>query len=212
LDSSLLKKLPKKYCLFAFGTNVVTVDHEIEILCLLAEKFAEILPEISIVARTYPNSYEKSVDYSSLEKYKNIMLFDTQKYEYKMNFDEINNNKFTLINKSMGVINIGTTMGLEAAILNKPVIQIGFLPGRAKKFTDAKNYFSLDKILENDHLKNYVLNYKFEAVVRNEAELDQVIRHLKEGGKKLIEYSVYLKRLVDPNPDKPSIIKFIECL
>jgi hypothetical protein len=98
--------------------------------------------------------------------------------------------KFHQMAAACGIVNLGSTIGLEAAFTSTPILQIAFVPGRpgAPASTDIAD------LLLNEHLR-HLLDHDLPNVLHSEADLRRALRDITGGA--LDPYREYTRRLRD---------------
>ncbi|MBV6510864.1 MAG: hypothetical protein FMNOHCHN_00342 [Ignavibacteriaceae bacterium] len=186
---TFIEKVKDNYFLFLFSSSYNAYKQEIGLLLYLSRLLYEMQINTVIVARPYPNIKDKSV-YKEIEHLENV-FFDSSVFDTSDDFHLMIKQK--LIKECKAVINIVTTMALEAAVLNKPIIQLAFLPDSIEFSNSSERYLDLDYIMRNDHLNDYLFKREFKSVVTCESDLKQVIGLLQNDHKEeLLVYSKYL--------------------
>ena len=192
LLGSVKKKEDKEYYYFAFSCGYKAAKQEIEFFKKIANRLYQINSERKIVARPYPNVIEPLV-YDELMDCKNVIIEKVD--NGLLQDDQSLSKKIRSFDKMITFINIGTTMALEAAYFDIPIIQINFLPKDLVYSQDKKHRpLDIDYIMKNDHLDKYLNIQKFENVVNSFDELARIFQRIEEGDTKgLLEYSKYLR-------------------
>ena len=158
----------QKYVLYSVG-----LSHNIPFEEVVCERIADMLPKIDpdlkLVVRTY--SKDRTTAYESLAQRRPDICIP--KVTWIPNFQtptEDDQVRFTnlLLHCSLG-INVGSTVSLELAMFNKPVIYVGYDPP-GKQISPI----SYKQILNYDHLRPIVSSGAF-AYANTEAEMFQWI-------------------------------------
>ncbi|NUN07808.1 MAG: hypothetical protein HUU54_01370 [Ignavibacteriaceae bacterium] len=198
------------YYLFLFSSSYNAVHQEIELLRLISNNLKEVGDPTHILVRPYPNIKDKGI-YDSIKSIDNI-YFDTSVYDTTDDYHLFV--KKEVIDKCKVVINIVTTMALEAAVLNKLIIQLAFAPFGLKNSKKKFEYLDLNSIMKNDHLNRYLFLDKYPNVVRSECDFKNLMHYiLSEDYYELMKFTTYLSNFSVQTMNKKSleIIKTFLC-
>ena len=135
-DSASILKIPKefnRYILFDFNEFVrgyISVQEQMTVLMGLI-RFVQKHKEVALIIKPHPNAKLKSLsEILRIYKAQNIILIDKSMLPYHA------------INSANIVITAFSTIGIEAMILEKPVLSVNFEnEKRWKVFDDAVDYF-----------------------------------------------------------------------
>jgi len=172
---------------------------EVELICEMAKVIRRVDRTVKLVVRIYPDLLDISfVD--KLKNYDNILLND--------NFGISNNRlymseedlkfKCQLIKKSSIVINLGTTMGLEASYFDIPILQLNF----DVYVSGIPEGWRLKNMLEGDHLQKYLLRDRgLPNIINNLDELEYTIADALKNPEKYLAYTKFLRKFIEPYPE-----------
>jgi len=203
----------REYYLYVFSVGLSAMFQEIELVEHIADILYKVNPDAKIFARPYPNCFNDMKYYYALEERPNIYVQKDVPPGMIQNNDTIVLKKL-LLKYAKAVINLGTTMGLEASFFSTPIIQIRYLPSSIK-YSDNKleRYADLDYQMKNDHLKKYLYKEEYINVVKNEMELQNIFIDLtNDNFNKYTSYTRYLKKIANPFPGKSSSDLLIEAI
>ena len=199
----LKKKFNKKKILFAcsYGSDSNNtgdnfIKDEINFLRVLSKSVWRTDKKYNIVVRPYPSAL--NIEYKNIKLLKNVSFKDYGKLikrrkndNEKIRFDKDLSKKLDQIIGSNIVISFGSTLNIEAAILNKIVLHVDFTSLEDEKYK-SYNYFK-DQM---EYLK--ILKGKnFPNIIKSEKQLDLVMHELiiKKNIKKYLKYNLYLKKI-----------------
>lgn len=187
----------KRYILYPCATGVE--DHvlqEVEVIINLRHLIDSIDPEVELLVRPYPFRLKLETDpYACLRTRRGIAV---------ANFGEIVDGRL-LINSAVEeerylqfrdavcMINFGSTIGLEAAYTDTPIIQLAYSSAES---SDAS--LSLGLVFENEHLR-YIIRREYPNVVENDEALTRCLQDILSGhGERYMAYSRMLRLFSDP--------------
>jgi len=183
------EKEKSRYVLFTCSTGTpYYIVQELELILLTRRLLDEIEPETRILVRPYPFSNDEHA-YDSLEGQRGIKVasfgtFRDRKVE--MTRDDLDD-KLAQIEGAVCVVNVGSTIGLEASYTDTPIIQIAFtLPG------DHKPWQNLSRIFGKDHL-SWIIDAEYPNTVQDPTRLKQVLADILHG--RTEPYMPYRKKL-----------------
>jgi hypothetical protein len=188
-----------KYILYPCSRgNFYYSVQEIELVSEMAKVIRKLDKNLKLVVRTYPNIEDASI-MDGLRPYDNIIINDNfgipQDRLYMSDADlEF---KCQLIKNAAIVINFGTTMTLEAAYFDVPILQLNFdiyVPG-------MPGGWRLKNALGGDHIQKYVLMNGFPNVINSLDSLEYTIKDALENPEKYLTYTRAVRKFVDPYPD-----------
>jgi len=194
---------------FVFSTLYeALIEQEIAFVTLVDRIISNNFLPIQILARTYPNRRNQKV-YNSLESLKNVKLEYVQREA--LSEAEALTAKYNSINNSEGLFHFGTTLGLEASFLSKPVFIIDFY-----------DFIDQHKINKRMQLKDFVHQYQNDKyllqnnnpnIIKSRIELEQIIVDLADGNlKPYMRYNKFVSNqfpLLSVNQICDNVIKVI---
>jgi hypothetical protein len=186
------------------------VAQEVELILWIREKLNEISPETLLKVRPYPFRVPGS-GYDALEGRKDIkVLHFGQEDEGRILMEEEEEDeKFAQIEAAACMINLGSTMGLEAAFTPTPILQFRSLPPLKQS-----GPFAMADCLYNEHLR-HMLSGQYPNYIEDGASLVRALRNILEE-KNVQSYQAYsekLRKFVDPFPEeKPYLAKLLAWL
>lgn len=201
----------RPYVLFTCTTGGYDfyVNQEIELILLVRRLLDEISPSVRLVVRPYPAAGEEDA-YRSLRDRRGIEMVDCGTFR-KWGVTETDRDdvikKTRQMENALCMINLGSTIALEASFTPTPVIQICFnLPNNYPSWQD------LALIYKNEHLQ-YMIDRSFPNVAGNEDELKSILADIAKGQKdKYMAYSKKLQQFANPMPGKCYKQLFLESL
>jgi hypothetical protein len=188
----------KKYYLYLFSLGYNGSGQEIKLVEHLSKIIQSIDPESLLIARPYPN-VNNIEDYNTIKRLPNIKLDDSVIRGLFQDEGTISTKQCLLMN-AKAVINLATTMGLEASFYEIPIIQINYIPINIQFSKKRKDrVLDMDYLLKNDHLKKYLFLDFYINVVKSDEEFINVINKIKCGNISTFRsYSNHLRSLADP--------------
>lgn len=170
LDKQLNLKQGEKLITYATGSPVI-VPHEAEIISEILSELEKTDIKYRFHIRVHPR--DDISEYAKLKKRKNVTLESSSREMIKtvdgLFFDKNDVLHYgELLKFSDVVLNVSSTVGLEAVVLNTPVINIGY---------DGNPYYkSVKRYLDFDHMRifNSLKSYK------NANSVDDVIKFIKQ--------------------------------
>lgn len=188
-----------KYILYPCSRgNFYYSVQEIELVSKMAGVIRKLDKNLKLVVRTYPNIEDASI-MDRLRPYENIIINDNfgipQDRLYMSDADL--NFKSQLLRNASLIINFVTTMTLEAAYFDIPILQLNFdiyVPGMPAGWR-------LKETLGGDHIQKYVLINGFPNIINSLDNLASTIKDALENPQKYLTYTRTLRRFVDPYPD-----------
>jgi len=180
------------YYIGTFGYDKL-VKQELVVIKSTCELLRKIAPEIKVVFRPYP-LLAKQGFYEELEKIDNLE-FDSYSPVSRSTLFEVEDleEKYHTIKNAKAVIHMGTTMGLEAALLDVPVVCFN---GKAFDDKEVRLTSRLSTSYFQWHLSKYLLLDEFESVVNNYEALENVLVKILKGNYDY-SYNEKLKSWVD---------------
>ncbi|GAB1350644.1 hypothetical protein MASR1M107_28590 [Ignavibacteriales bacterium] len=203
-----------KYLVYLFGTGYLpALEQEKELVRLISNILWNTRKDVVLIARPYPDS-ETGIDgYLDLENLPNVKVQKDIRIGSNMQTDEDMIVKRELLENSLGVINLYTTMAMEAAVLGKPVIQLAFIPESLSRLSTGDG-IDVEFLMTGKHLTKYLYRSEFPNVVLNEDELRVIIRQVVNGdyNLNLLKYSDYLNSFCQPDKSKLSVEQIIDAI
>jgi len=171
----------------ALGLNF-HLEQEINIIRNIRAIMDEIQPGLKLCVRPYP--FRKNIDgYASLRKQPGIDILDfgEVREDRVLISEQVINERITQIQQALCLINLGSTIGLEAAFTGTPIIQLNFnFPSTHPEYQDVTH------VLKNEHLEHMILP-EYPNVVNNPGELKKAMVEILGGTRD--RYMPYSKRL-----------------
>lgn len=187
----------RRYVLYPCATGkMVFAVQEVAFIISLRDLLDAIDPEVELVIRPYPfrSDFQQNV-YSPLEGRKGIFVEYFGKIEgRRLVIDaQIEHERYLQFRDALCMINMGSTIGLEAAFTRTPILQLAFCDVPA-----PSPELALSRIFDHEHLK-YLIDRRFPNVVNNRAELEHCLRRILSGKTEIYQaYSEKLRCFVDP--------------
>lgn len=202
-ENNLLKtkKLRILYpCVFG-GDDYVMLFEEAKFIKNLYDILNANLNEFTLTIRTYPSTSEQDI-YKELENYKNLDIYRHKNFETisrlgnkeTISFSK-NHEKIKSMTDSDILISNGSTMTLEYAHLNKPIIHLN---ANAFKKTNT-NKLLFNRLFLYGHLEHLCIEKYDKNVVTNFNEMIASIK--KYNNIELLRYNEYLKNFCNPTKD-----------
>jgi hypothetical protein len=162
------------YYTCSVGEAVLAIS-EIELIILISKKLLNHNKNIKLVVRIYPFVENISI-YNRLKDQDNIVIDDG----YIVNkYDEYTNAKdrYNKIKNSLSIMHTGTTLGLEAAYFEKPVVFIA-LNNYNQLDDKIKNIVKKLELFTNQYQLEQYMKSKFENVILNINDIDVIIKKI----------------------------------
>lgn len=169
----------KEYLLYLFGTGYEpALSQEIELVQHIAKMVEDIDPNIPILARPYPDSKYGSKPFYKLNELPNVYVQKDLK-QFNVQDEQTNIVKVLSMKNALGVINLYTTMGLEASYTDTPIIQLAYIPKVIKKVNSKKDaVLSIHSLMNNEHLNKFLFKKEYANVVNDDKELYNLLKTL----------------------------------
>lgn len=187
---------PEPYILYACAVGLDQhLDQEIRMILKIREIMDRLDPALPLWVRPYPFRLDRTFGYDALRNRPGIKLLDFG--ELKDNRIMVNRGeleqKWHQIRNARGLINFGSTLGLEASFTDTPIVQIGFsLP------FDGPAYLDVAELFKNEHLQ-YILDDRFPNTVRDLEQLERALGDLVGGRVEPYRaYTEHLQRFAHP--------------
>jgi hypothetical protein len=165
----------------AFGYREL-VEEEIDFIKRIAGELLKVDSTLKLVVRPYPFLKDWSV-YNSIKALPNVHMDDRFRSTQEKSFlthEEILE-KFHWIANAEAFIHFGTTMGMEAAYFDTPIIHIAY--------ADDKVFYNL---LHQYHTDKYLILAGYPNIVRSEDELEQALWSVKKNKGDFLLYSKHV--------------------
>jgi len=195
IDFKAIPKPREPYVLYACAAGLdFHLEQEINIILNVRAMLDEVRPGMKLAVRPYP--FRKNIDgYASLRNIKGIEILDFGKIQENrvVISDEVITERIFQIQQAECLINLGSTIGLEAAFSDTPILQLNFnFPTRHPPYQD------LSHVLKNEHLKHMILP-EFPNVVNTPQELkDRLSEVLEKNHERFMPYSARLQSFANP--------------
>jgi hypothetical protein len=179
------RAFPFTYVYFgcAFG-HADLAPYEVRYIEEVAKALQLNFPDVKLVIRPYP-FLEFWQTYESLKQYNNVVFDDT--YRKSANDLSIEKgkifDKFHKIKDAAVFIHLGTTLGLEAAYFDVPVLHLDF---------DLKRDNYLKQYMHQYHLDKYLILDQFPNIVQREEELVRKLQLALNRDKSYLEYGQFI--------------------
>lgn len=189
MDIAAIPPATTPYVLYACATGLdFHLEQENNVILEIRKLLDEIRPGIKLAVRPYP--FRLNMDgYTPLRGVEGIDLLDFGRVEENrvlLSEDDVRG-RIIQIQQAECFVNMGSTIGLEAAFTDTPILQFNFnYPCRVPA------YQSLAKVLKNEHLK-YLILPEYPNTVNSPAELKQRLREVLEGER--AKFKPYAQRL-----------------
>ncbi len=190
------QSVKRRYVLYPCATGRdVFIAQEVDLILWLRKLIDKIDRTVELVVRPYPFRQGSKNYYRELEKADGISVAYFGKWQRdRLIIDEqAENERYIQFRDALCMINLGSTIGIEAAFTNTPIIQLAFCD-----VASPSKKLALATVFKNEHLK-YLLNNRFPNVVNNAFELEKSLRHVLAGDiEQYMSYSSALRRFADP--------------
>ncbi len=183
------------YVLYACASGTdFRLEQEVGIILNIRKLLDELRPGMKLCVRPYP--FRKSIDgYTPLRNVKGIEMLDFGTVEQGriLITAEVIRERMVQIQQAVCFINFGSTIGLEAAFTDTPILQLNFnYPTRFPRHQD------LALALRNEHLRHMILP-EFPNTVGSPAELKQRLAQVLDGDREPFKaYSGRLREFSSP--------------
>lgn len=189
IDLQAIPAPAEPYVLYACATGTdYRLQQEIEVILNIRKILDEVRPGLKLCVRPYP--FRKTIEaYTPLRGVKGIEMLDFGTVEggRVLITDEVVRERVVQIQQAECFINFGSTIGLEAAFTDTPILQMNFnYPTRFPKHQD------LALALKNEHLRDIILP-EFPNVAGSPAELKQRLAQVLGGDRE--PFKAYSRRL-----------------
>lgn len=189
LDLGKIPPPPEPYVLYACALGLdFHLEQEINIIQNIRAIMDDIAPAMKLCVRPYP--FRKKIDgYAPLRNKPGIEILDFGKIhgDRVLISDEVINERITQIQQATCLINLGSTIGLEAAFTDTPIIQLSFnFPSTHPDYQDVTH------VLKNEHLEHMILP-EYPNVVANPESFRNTLNDILAGNRD--RYRPYSKRL-----------------
>lgn len=165
-----LKKLEdKKIILYPTTTSSLGIGHEGELK--LIDDFCRVIEGTQYYLYIKPKPNGPQGEYNVFKKYSNAIvgIYSSNSDSRDMLDEDYHSFRYLLLNRSELVINAGTTFVLEAALMDRKILQLKLEGNYFGKFTAYSN---------NLHLTKYILNNPFVHIYKGNLEtLKDAIKH-----------------------------------
>jgi DNA polymerase III delta prime subunit len=199
---SINKVTNNNYIYYASSfARVETVNQEIDLIKFISLYLQKNKLSTKIIFRPYPN-VENEVNelYESLKQLGNIEFDIYQDNDFIFTKEKIYA-KYEMIQNSIFTLHTGSTFGMEACYFDVPNI---FFTFSNSNFSSQKNvpfYLNLKNIINQYHLKKYLLHSEYKNVASSENDLLQVLDDLLLKNKS-IDYLAYNRKVRNYTPLK----------
>jgi|GEM_PF-7086284 len=179
---------PYIYFVAAFGYKAAAIQ-EVKLVKEVAKRMELHAPALKLVFRQYPLLRDNDV-YQELQNIENL-VFDDYSIDGKdmlLSYADVEH-RVKMIAGATAVFHAGTTVGLEAAFLDRNVVYLCCQP------EEDSSTLSLSAYWKQYHLKRYYYNTNFPNVVTEISALGAVIQAVASKDDVLNGYSTYLRRV-----------------
>lgn len=191
----------ERYVLYACAMGLdEMLAQEVQMIRNIRSVLDEVAPEVALYVRPYPN--RKQIDgYASLFDVPGITMLDFGRVEdgrILITAEDLVE-RIVQIHNAACFINLGSTIGLEAAYTDTPILQLDYsIPN------DYPAYLDLCEPLKNEHLK-YLIRDDCPNTIRSDDELRMAMACILRGETKPYRpYSKRLRAFSDPLPETDS--------
>jgi hypothetical protein len=201
IDWANVRPPEERYVLYACAMGLdEMLAQEVGMIRRIRSIMDDVAPETALYVRPYPN--RKTIEgYASLRDAPGIRMLD---------FGEIKGGRILIthddlverivqIHNAACFINLGSTIGLEAAYTDTPMLQLNYnIPN------DYPAYLDLRQPLKNEHLK-YLIRDEYPNTIHSDEELRTSLAAILGGEVEAYgAYSQFLRAFSDPIPDADS--------
>ena len=186
---------PGRYILFACSTGIpFHIEQEVELVLLIRRLVDGVDPSVTVVVRPYPYSRDEHA-YDVLKDREGIEVasFGTfTDWKIEITRDDLDG-KLAQIEGAASIVNVVSTIGLEASFTETPILQVAFtVPGKHEPWQDLAHIF------KNDHL-GWIIDPDYPNTVRDEEELGRALADVLGGrGGRYLPYREKLQRFANP--------------
>jgi len=186
---------PEPFVLYACAAGTdYRLQQEVALILEIRKVLDRIRPGMKLCVRPYP--FRKTIEaYAPLRGVKGIEMLDfgTVEEGRVLITDAVVRERVVQIQQAACFINFGSTIGLEAAFTDTPILQMNFnYPSRFPKHQD------LALALRNEHLR-YILLPGFPNIVGSPDELERRLAQVLDGDREpFMAYSQKLREFSDP--------------
>ena len=186
-----------RYVLYPCATGRgVFMEQEVDLILWLRNLLDQIDPTVELLVRPYPfRKMSEGNPYDRLEGKVGVRIghFGSAENGRIMMDAHAEEERYWQIHDAVCMINLGSTIGLEAAYTSTPVLQLAFCD-----IPEEAGVLSLRSVFENEHLC-YLMNAKYPNVVKDSSSLSAALREIFAG--RVDPYRAYskeLRRISDP--------------
>ncbi len=187
----------RRYVLYPCANGKpVFVEQEVQWILVLRDLLDSIDPSVDLVVRPYPFRLDLQHNpYALLERRSGIDVAYFGKIEdERLVIDaQVEHERYLQFRDALCMINLGSTIGLEAAFSCTPILQLAFCDVPA-----PSPDLALNRVFQHEHLK-YLIDRRFPNVVDCRTALERALREILAGRTAPYRaYSETLRRFVDP--------------
>jgi hypothetical protein len=187
----------RRYVLYpcAIGRDVL-ITQEIEVILDLRDLLDAIDPTVELLVRPYPFRINNHEDhYTALRQRKGITVARFGELVDKRILINagVEEERYVQFRDAVCLVNMGSTIGLEAAYTQTPLIQLAYCDAKT-----PSEELALRHVFKNEHLR-YMITPEYPNVVKNRTELEACLRDILSGNTTPYQpYSASLRNFSDP--------------
>lgn len=186
-----------RYVLYPCATGRdIFMKQEVGLILWLRELLDQIDPQVELLVRPYPfRKMSEGNSYDELEGRPGIRLaYFGREIHGQVVIDAADEQaRLQQIQRAVCMLNLGSTIGLEAAYCDTPVIQLAFCDVPVEE-----GNLSLSSVFDNEHLR-YLIDHDCPNVVMDKKQLEVALRDILGGNHDAYRrYSAIMRRMSDP--------------
>lgn len=189
----------------------VYIDQEVDLILRIRNTLDELAPGLGLKVRPYPFRHRNLLFmYDRLRQRQGIEVLEYGELMGPTCVPRAEDftDKYRQMAAARGIINLGSTIGLEAAYTDTPVLQIAFVPGRPG--TPAA--IDVADLFLNEHLR-HLLDHDLPNILHDEGDLRRALRDLAAGTvEPYMEYTRRLRDFVGADSSEPCALRFRRAL
>lgn len=163
------------------------ITQEMNAVKFLANTMARVAPDTKLVVRPYPNSKMFSL-YNELANLPGLELENVKVSGNRIEFlKDTAEEKYSKIKNASLVVHMGSTIGLEAAYFDTPVVHLAMEDFDYGIPTSSPQHIS--HTLAQRHLQKYMLHSQERNVVRQSDDLSSFVRDALDNPENFLKYN-----------------------
>ncbi len=191
----------ERYVLYACAMGLdEMLAQEVRMILNIRSIMDHVAPDTALYVRPYPN--RRNIEgYASLYGVPGITMLDFGEVKEGRVLIAQNDlvDRIVQIHNATCFINLGSTIGLEAAYTDTPILQLNY-----NTPNDYPAYLDLQQPLKNEHLK-YLIRDEYPNTIHSDEELRTSLATILGGEVEAYRaYSEFLRAFSDPIPDVAS--------